>query len=229
MELSAIAWNKVNHVYQAIIDHPFHKKLINGTLSNEAFGCYIEQDSLYLKDFARALALLAARSQSFPHIAAFLKFAQGALIAEQDMVHQFFRKKLGFKETGKFTPATLAYTSFLLQECVLESVEVGVAAILPCFLIYREVSLYIAKYAGNNNPFERWISTYSGEEFSQSVDEAIGIFDFLAASATESTKQRMCESFYKSSILEWHFWQDAYEMRAFDDVTLEKNNKKLIV
>lgn len=229
MLLSQVAWNKTAPIYQAITHHPFNQELMQGTLSKERFGFYIEQDSLYLKDFARALALLAARSQNLSHITTFLKFAQGALIAEQEMVHQFFQEKLDLKETGKLTSATLAYTSFLLQECVLESVEIGVAAVLPCFWIYREVGLYIAQNAVINNPFERWISTYSGEEFSRSVDEAIGIFDSFAANAADTTRERMCKAFYKSSILEWHFWQGAYEMRAFDDITLETNQTKLAV
>ncbi len=229
MLLSQIAWNKAGPIYQAIIHHPFNQELREGCLSTEIFGYYIEQDSLYLKDFARALALLAARSQSLPHITTFLNFSQGALMAEQEMVHQFFKKELGFKETGKLTPTTLAYTSFLLQKCALDPVEVGVAAVLPCFWVYREVGRYIVQHANDNNPFKRWITTYSGEEFSRSVDEAIYLFDTLAANATETTRQRMCEAFYKSSVLEWHFWQDTYEMRSFDDITLETNQIKLAV
>ncbi|MBI2706879.1 MAG: thiaminase II [Proteobacteria bacterium] len=226
MTLSNVAWTRTFHIYQAILDHPFNQELRKGTLSQEKFGYYIEQDSLYLKDFSRALAIIASRSQSAIHMKSFLEFSQGALIDEQEMVHQFFQDTVGFKATTQVTPATLAYTSYLLQQAAFESVEIGVAVVLPCFWIYREVGLYIAHHAVANNPFERWISTYSGEEFSRNVDEAIRIFDTLAINASETTRQQMCEAFYKSSVLEWHFWQDAYEMRSFDDIRLEEKKKK---
>ena len=222
MKLSEIAWAKASPIYQEILEHPFNRGLRDGTLSQEIFNYYIEQDSSYLKDFARALAMLAARCQSLSLIETFLKFSQEALVAEQTLVHQFFREKGGYKETNQITRANLAYTSYLLQLSALEPVEVGVAAVLPCFWIYREVGLSITNNSVANNPYERWISTYSGEEFSRSVDDAIHIFDSLAEEASEAIRQRMCDAFYKSSVLEWHFWEDAYHMKAFDDLTSSK-------
>ena len=55
MNLSQKAWNQTSHIYNSIIRHPFNQELMHGTLSREKFGYYIEQDSIYLKDFAKAL------------------------------------------------------------------------------------------------------------------------------------------------------------------------------
>jgi thiaminase/transcriptional activator TenA len=223
-KLSTIAWKRSSHIYKAIIDHPFNQELMQGTLSQEVFGYYIEQDSLYLKDFGRALAMLAARSHTLPDFKAFLGFAYGALMAEEK-VHQFYQETFGFRRTGKITPANIGYTSFLLQQSSLQSVEIGVAAVLPCFWIYREVGNHIARYAEANNPYERWISTYSGEEFSRAVDDAIRIFDTLAINASETTRQQMNDVFYKNCVFEWHFWNDAYKMKDFEDISLEEKGK----
>jgi thiaminase len=46
LEFSMIAWNKINNVYQAIIQHPFNQELILGTLNPKKFNYYIEQDYL---------------------------------------------------------------------------------------------------------------------------------------------------------------------------------------
>jgi thiaminase/transcriptional activator TenA len=206
-----------SNIYQTIIAHPFNQELMTGVLSHDKFAYYIEQDSLYLQDFARCHALIAARIP-LKYSQIFLKYADYAFIAEQEVVHHFFRKTFNFKETGLITTATLGYTSYLLRICALESVEVAVAAILPCFTIYRDVGLLIAKNSAANNPYARWIETYSGEDFGVAVNQAIAIFDELADAANEVTRQKMLDAYYKSTCLEWHFWNDAYHLKRFDNL-----------
>ena len=45
-KLSATALEKSQLIIQAIIDHPFNKKIANGSLNSEKFAYYIEQDTL---------------------------------------------------------------------------------------------------------------------------------------------------------------------------------------
>jgi len=220
MKLSQEVWTDTRDIYHAIVHHPFNQELMHSTLPKDTFSYYLGQDALYLKDFARALALIAARSSGTPLLTSFLKFAQDALVAEQELVHQFFRKTFGAAVADKPTLATLAYTSYLLNVCALEPYEVAVAAVVPCFWIYREVGLHLAN-AVDNNPYARWIATYSGPEFSAGVSEVICILDQLAENTTEAIRQKMRDAFYKSSVLEWHFWHDAYTRHVFDDVMLE--------
>lgn len=217
MPFSQTVWDHTRPIYQAIIDHPFNQELLTGHLDRQKFNLYIEQDSLYLQDFSRCLALIAARI-SLPYVQSFLRFSEMALIAEQEVVHQFFKNQDQYKESGILTPATLSYTSFLLKNYVLESYEIGVAAVLPCFWSYREVGNHIAANTIPQNPYGHWIDTYASEDFSKGVVEAIGIFDSLAAQADEITREKMKETFYKSSVLEWHFWNDAYGMKSFDSL-----------
>lgn len=219
MKLSEQVWNETRCIYNAILQHPFNQELMCGTLPKETFSYYIEQDTLYLRDFARALSLIAARSDHTPTIKSFLKFAHNALFAEQDLVHNYYKETTHIYPV-KPTVATLAYTSYVLNICSLESIEIAVAAVLPCFWIYREVGVYM-KSAVEDNPYARWIETYSGAEFSADVSEIIDIFDGLAKDATAIIRQKMSEAFYKSSVLEWLFWHDAYTKHIFDDVMLE--------
>ncbi len=205
------------NIYQAIVAHPFNQELMSGVLSRDKFAYYIEQDSLYLQDFSRCHALIAAKIP-LQYARIFLKYADYAFIAEQEVVHHFFRETFNFKETGLITPATLSYTSYLLKVCALEPVEIAVAAILPCFAVYREVGLLIAKNSDANNPYARWIETYSGEDFGVAVNQAIAIFDELAEAANEATRQKMLDAYYKSTCLEWHFWNDAYNLKRFDNL-----------
>jgi len=122
--------------------------------------------------------------------------------------------------------ATLSYTSYLCHVCSNEPVEVGVAAVLPCFWIYREVGLFIAKQSKKINTYACWIETYASEDFSVVVDEAIDIFDVLAQKTANEIRNKMIDAFYKSSCLEWHFWNDSYDkwlyIDVFDDCSLNK-------
>ena len=215
MKLSTKAWEKSANIYNAIINHPFNQELMQGTLDKDKFAYYVEQDVLYLQDFSRCHAIIASKVP-LEYMRSFLKYAEYTLIAEQEVVHQFFKKEFSFIETGLITPATLSYTSYMLRTCLNESVEVGLAALLPCFWVYREVGLFIAKHANKSNPYSRWIETYSSEGFCSTVDKAIIIFDAMAANTTEAVREKMLDAFYKSACLEWHFWNDSYAMRAYD-------------
>lgn len=217
-KLSEIALEKCNPIIMAINGHPFNQELANGSLSIEKFGYYIEQDTLYLRDFSRSLAAIASKAP-LKFIKDFISFSEGALIAEQEVVHSFFRHKFNLQETGKITPATLSYTSYLLQKSSIAPVEIGIASILPCFWIYSIVGKSIIKNTDSDsyNPYKEWIETYSGKEFSDSVKVAINIFDEVALSASDEIQDLMIDAFYKSTVLEWHFWNDAYNRVAFDD------------
>jgi thiaminase (transcriptional activator TenA) len=215
MKLSTQAWNKSSHIYDAIINHPFNKELMQGSLDRDKFFYYIEQDTVYLQDFARCYAVIASKSPSH-YIRKFLRHADNIFIAEQEIVHQFFMSSSLFKKTDMLTPSTIGYTSYLLRICSMGSIEEAIAAILPCCWVYREVGLFIVKHAKEDNPYIRWIENYSSEEFSLSVDEMISIFDKFAENASPELQNKMLDIFYKSASWEWHFWNDSYLMRSFD-------------
>lgn len=218
-KLSDLAWKKSKNVVHAIKKHPFNVKLAKGNLNAAQFCYYIEQDSLYLKDYSRSLAMIAARAP-LEFVSDFLLFSKGALIAEQQMIHHFFQNQFQFQETGRVTPATVSYTSYLLQACSTGPVEVAIAAVLPCFWVYKEVGNFILNEAKETerkeNPYQRWIDTYAGEEFGKGVKRAIAIFDQIADQASDIMKTEMLEAFYRSSVLEWHFWNDSYRGVVFD-------------
>ncbi len=217
MKLSDQAWEQSSSIYNAIINHPFNQELMHGTLAKDKFAYYIEQDVLYLRDFSRCHAIIASKI-SLEYSRNFLKYAEYTLIAEQEVVHQFFKKIFNFSETGLLTSATLGYTSYMFKTCLNEPVEVAIAAILPCFWVYREVGLFIAKHTKQDNPYYRWIETYTSEGFCSTVDEAIAIFNDLASNTTDDIRKKMLDAFYKSTVWEWHFWNDSYHKQVFDEV-----------
>ena len=207
-------WNAAETVYQQILDHPFNQELMKGTLSEEPFKFYINQDALYLHDFGRALALLGARSHTAEKLQQFAKFAEGAVVVERELHNHYFQE-LQIQETDTKSPTGTLYTSFLLNTAALDSYEAGMAALLPCFWIYREVGNHIYKHTVANNPYQMWIDTYASEEFSEQVDQAIAITDEVAEHASPAVRESMMEAFLYSTRLEWMFWDSAYRQEAW--------------
>lgn len=210
MNFSEYLWHIIDPIYQRIITHPFNLELAHGTLTQKRFNFYIQQDSLYLIDFSKTLALIAGRSRSVGMIHTFLNFSTGALIAERAL-HQYF---LDFKESStesiERSPACIAYTSYLIQKATTASLEEAIAAVLPCFWIYREVGRSIAQSSKDDNPYVRCIQTYSSQEFSDQTDQAIAILDQLACQCSDNLLKSMENSFKSCALFEWHFWNDAY-------------------
>ncbi len=214
MAFTGEAWEAAAPIYAAILELPFNQQLAAGTLAVEAFRFYIFQDSLYLRDFARALAVAGARSERRDHMLSFVRFAEGAVVVEQAL-HESYFVEFGVPDDLERSPVCSHYTNFLLATASLRSVEEAIAALLPCFWIYREVGNHIAGHAAPDNRYQRWIDTYAGEEFSASVDRAIAITDEVAEDATDHTRQVMHEAFVLSSRLEWMFWDSAHRRETW--------------
>ncbi|MDW8437405.1 MAG: thiaminase II [Chloroherpetonaceae bacterium] len=219
MRFATTLWNDIAPIYEAILAHPFNQELTSGTLSKERFEFYIKQDALYLMDFAKALSIVAAKSEGASRIVDFVKFAEGAIVAERGL-HEFYLEFYGTTLDVSYAPACFAYTNYMLATAALRSYEEGVAALLPCFWIYREVGNHVFARASalaeyDKNPYRKWIEQYSSPEFSAVVDKMIAITDEVASDATEKTRAKMRDAFVVSSRLEWLFWDGAYRLEAW--------------
>ena len=215
MKHSTKAWDMAAPIYGAIIQHPFNQELMKGTLSQHKFHYYLEQDSLFLKDLSSCFALIASKIQP-EYVSTFLQCAQVAADASRDIVKKYSLAADPAEKNGKLSRATLSFASYLRSVSAVEPVEVAVAAVLPCFWVYRESGLTIAKGSPSNNPYAAWIALISSEEFGEQVKDAIVIFDALAEKTTDEIRQKMLEAFSKCAMLEWHFWNDVYEAIVFD-------------
>lgn len=219
MKLTDTFWLDVAPIYNSIITHPFNQELMCGTLSTQRFEFYIKQDALYLMDFSKALSLIAARSDGASRIIDFIKFAEGAIVAERGL-HEFYLNFYGTSLDVGYAPACFTYTNYMLATASLRSYEEGVAALLPCFWIYREVGNFIFSKSStlptyDKNPYKKWIEMYSSPEFSAVVNKMIAITNEVGSVASESLRKKMNDAFVYSSRLEWLFWESAYQLESW--------------
>jgi thiaminase/transcriptional activator TenA len=214
MTFSKNAWKLISPIYKSILIHPFNLELTKGTLSKEKFQFYIQQDSIYLIDFARALAITASRANNPEDLVLLLDFSKGAVIAEREL-HEFYLDLYKINLKIEKAPGCFAYTHFLISKATNSSYEEALAALLPCFWIYQEVGQYIYKNSIKDNPYQKWIDTYSGEEFQNIVESAIALTNRAAEKANKDQLSLMKEAFLTSTRLELAFWDSAYKMESW--------------
>ena len=61
---TAALWEATGDIWRDILDLPFIHGLGDGTLDEDLFGFYLDQDAQYLAQYSRALATLSARASS---------------------------------------------------------------------------------------------------------------------------------------------------------------------
>ena len=215
MKWSENAWNKTAAVYQSILNLPFNQELMAGNLSQARFEFYIQQDAIYLGEFSRSLSMIAARCFRNPYTLDFIRFAEGAVVVEKAL-HEGYIRQFGLTQVAVASPTCQSYTQFLLTKAGLDQLEVAIAAVLPCFWIYKKVGDYI--YLNGNskdNPYKEWIDTYAGEDFGLLVQKAIAICDDVACSCSPEQREHMTKAFVMAAKLEWMFWDSAYKMEEW--------------
>lgn len=213
------AWDAIAPIRAAIDKLPLLQELANGGLSGDVFLHYIQQDALYLKEYARALAIIASKAPDSAQMLRFLSSAQRALEVERGLHSDFLESfGLSFKdlENATASPSAFAYMNFLMAEVQASPYGVGLAAILPCFWIYWDVGermKALPKTPGN--PYQAWIDTYGDEGFAEGARAVIGLTDSAAAAASPAERARMLAVFTRASQYEWMFWQTASERESW--------------
>jgi thiaminase/transcriptional activator TenA len=171
------------------------------------------QDSLYLAEYSRVLAIAAARA---PTAAGRLEFSDGAKVAVQveEALHQAFFAQFGvtpqMAHGSEATPACLGYTGYLASLAATRSYEELIAGILPCFWVYWEVGCAIKPRASSPNPYAAWIDTYAAPAFGEATQRVRALVDEAAANTTPAGRETMAAAFRTATRYEWMFWDSAY-------------------
>ena len=218
MSFSQDVWQRNLALYQKTLALPFNQELAAGTLDQAAFCHYVIQDAHYLVAYGRALAVCGAKAFDADDIIQFTQGAKEAIVVERSL-HDGFMQDFGIsKDDFENTPLTLAchhYTSFLTATAWSESYPVVLASLLPCFWIYAEVGKDIVSASVPNNPYQAWVDTYSGEEFTQAVKNVLATIDRIAERCDADTIEKMHKTYTKGAELEYLFWDGAYHQRQW--------------
>lgn len=219
MRYSEEAWQHTAQLRAAIHALPFNTELAAGTLDPARFRFYILQDAIYLGEYARVLALAAAKAPDAATVRVF-GHASTEAIAVKQALHGRYLAEFGIDpaaaEAAEPAPDCLAYTSFLIATAHQAPWEILVGAILPCFWIYWDVAQAITHTARPGNRYQAWIDTYADPAFGQAVETVIGIADRAYLSAPlPGVRLGMLDAFGRSTQYEYLFWDGAYNLRGW--------------
>ena len=122
-------------VRQAILQHPFVQGIGRGDLDLERFKHYIAQDYVYLIDYARVLALGAARAPELETMSWFAGLLDETLNTEMEL-HRSYCAQFGISreelEATQPAPTTVSYTSYLIRVASQGSFGELAASLLSC-------------------------------------------------------------------------------------------------
>ncbi len=211
-------WHSIRPIYEAILNHPFVTGMLDGGLPEDRFRFYVIQDALYLRDFARALDLVAAKSPKDKWTEFLSEHARETLAVERAL-HDSFFKDWGLGAEAVYTtppaPTNLAYTSYLLRVAALGSFEEGVAALLPCDWIYVRVGKALEQKGSPHPLYQRWIDTYASEAFWEVVNRLIDLVEEAAQGLDDRRLAALQRHFAITSRYEWMFWDMAWRLEGW--------------
>ena len=203
-------WKKSARIYDSILELEFLKELSEGTLSNHAFGRYIAQDEIYLKNYYNQMYMLADLMEEEQDKNLFLSFAQSGMEGEKAL-HDMLIEKYGIDTDVKPSKVTSDYNAHIREGIATGNPCVALASVLPCMWIYNQVGLHILNHSKlEGNPYKEWILEYGQEEFTTGVNKVLKMIDGWASKADSQTREMMDYYYLKAALYEYAFWDYGY-------------------
>ncbi|KAJ7118999.1 Phosphomethylpyrimidine kinase-domain-containing protein, partial [Mycena epipterygia] len=213
-------------IWKEYVEHDFVQCLGKGTLAEASFVHFIKQDYHYLKYYARAYSLLAAKSATFSLIESATQTIMHIL--REIGTHRAFCAEFGISsaelEATEEASATTAYGCYLMDIGIQGDTTKLFMALLACLLGYGEVGLWLksaATRAGSGvvlvgNPYRRWIEDYSGTEYQAAVRAGLETIEARAV-ADPPSPARLTEwrtVWDRCTRLEKAFWDMALDVKG---------------
>ena len=178
--LHDLLWQLNTDLANACLEHPFVRRLADGSLDRGAFGRYIAQDTFFLREFLQGYAMAAAKcAGSLDQVRCFHKLMGGVL--DELQLHSACAAKwrVDLSHVRPLRP-TRAYTDFLRRTAWHSGVDEIVSAMVPCMRLYAFLGTELVEHRYAGHPFEEWITTYAGADFQALATELEAVLDAVA-------------------------------------------------
>lgn len=205
--------------WEALLTHRFVTELADGTLALARFRFYLEQDRLYLLEFARVIALAAARAGDEAQLRWFAGVLGQTLdgeLAENERLLARLRLDGVADHRGarELSPAAAAYTGWLYQVGLRGSLLDLTVALLPCPWSYAEIGRRYAGRANGHPHYRDWLAYQGSAEARAFADEMIGLVHAEVAGMEAVRFDSLSAVFATATGHELAFWNAAYALGA---------------
>lgn len=209
--LASHSWS----AWRSYTRHPFVQQLGRGTLPEAAMQWFMQQDYMYLKQYARAL------SKAVVHPAAELDdmealSAMAKSVLDEMQLHVRVCESMGISSNMMAqtveSRATVAYTRFFLDTAD-EGLLPLMVSLASCAIGYAEVGLWLKheRDAGNIQPqgvYDEWITEYSGSTFQDAIINYVELMEeytqrLMISEAQTARLQKIWEAATRFEIGMW--------------------------
>ena len=163
MFLSKKLWNSNSELASQSLNTKFVQGLKTGKLPKNIFKEYLAQDYFFLESFAKAYGLAVSKSKDKNVIKSLSQLLDG--VSDELILHETYAKEWDIDLSTNFIkPATKNYTDFLDDVSKKQTAVEIIFAMTPCMRLYSWIGKRLSGVI-INNPYKRWIVTYSDESF----------------------------------------------------------------
>ena len=209
--------------WEALREHPFVVEMAAGTLPLQKFRFYIDQNLLYLPEYARAIAYGISRSRNEAELEWFTAAVRNIVEVEipENRAMQAMVSSMGehpHPHASTMAPATQAYSSFLLSTAQQGQALEILALILPCAWSYGDIARHLKVGAANHPIYTEWLSFFATDEYQSVVNRLCEDLDTSAQGEPEARMRRVSSIFKTGVRLEWEFWNMSYTLAHWPDL-----------
>ncbi|MDE1172644.1 MAG: thiaminase II [Parvibaculaceae bacterium] len=202
------------HDWTNYVSHPFVQGLARGDLPGAAFRHYLEQDYLFLIQFARAYALAAYKSEALDDMRQ-AGSSMMSIIDHEMQLHVDYCKDWGLTEAGMAAlpeaMETVAYTRYVIDVGMRgDRLDLEVA-LAPCIVGYAEIAARLMAKPStrlDGNPYRAWLDNYACASYEALARTTIDKINIMAARrGGEARFESLAHTFAAATRLEGAFWQ----------------------
>jgi len=213
-------------IWASLHAHPFIRELAAGTLPLEKFRFYLEQNLLYLPEYARVIALGAARAGDLDELERFAEalanIVENEIPKDRELLERVIA--MGAEDRGgglTAAPGTLAYTSYLTSTAYRGGTLEIMTAIMPCAWSYGEIAARLRPEVRPHPVYAAWVGFFDSPEYRELIATMRTDLDAMGAEAPPERRRALGEIFAAGGRLELGFWEMSYRMAQWPDLTAD--------
>ena len=211
MTLSEELRKSVGRLWEKTVSHPFVIELGDGTLPEEKFNVYFQQDYLFLRDWIALMCGGIVKAPDFDGARPLAAFVHGALGAEEGLFQQYFDDAgLSRAEVRdlRHLPTSFAYSGFLRRVASEGTFHEIITTLLGIEWPYLDWAkrLDAAGKRPGNKYYQVWIDIHAGRE----LDDFVAWLKHVLDNADVADAGGLKEIFLNILRYEYLYWEMAY-------------------
>lgn len=203
-------WDSASGLINHALSTEFIARICDGTLDDQDFRFYMEQDAWFMDRAFGILSILSAKAPTPQAQVIWSSAAQNSIVIENDA----HLASLGIKpeEVRQIvpTPITAGLVDFLRANVAINPYVVGAASALAGYWIYAEAASRVTVCECADHPFRVWAAAYSDEEFLETVELVMKATEEALAQSSELDVMNAGQAFTQACNHELKFLDQTY-------------------